>query len=218
MADASYGREYAGIPQLKWFRAVEHEYVELRDDGAVLYVIPRGTDSVNPVGADWRRNLRVTFSTPGQMLQQYDGLHHYQHATAGRVHTGFAKGTAILLPHVRSVLKRNPQRPLVFIGHSAGAAEACLLAAIFHREGRNVQHVITFGCPNFCDKAWSKHTAGIDTTHYVAGRWVPFWRDPVAHYPIRMRRNGTTVYWPGRPGVIRNHSMQNYINLAEKTV
>lgn len=89
--------------------------------------------------ADWRANFRFFW-------RHYNGF--------GKLVRGFFEYAQQLLPYVVAALDEihQPGRPIVVMGHSRGGALACLTAWLLWTTGRkDVQRVITWGCPRF---AW----------------------------------------------------------------
>ena len=206
MTDAVYGRQYAGLPKLRYCTDVDTEYAEVRRDGDMLHFIFQGTDeSLSPWSQDWRRNLDIRYAP---VMCNVDH---------GSVHNGLYNAVMDVVAPLMRVVKREVagHREDVEIcceGHSHGGPMASVFAAMLAHRGYTVAAVFTFGCPNYCDEQWAKSHAPIPHVHYVAGTW-PGWRDPVAAHPVRMTKPGSVVRLPGRFGPLHNHRMSNYVRL-----
>ena len=210
--DSAYCRPHDLLPPIVWSFSTT-EYVEMRFDGGVLHCPFRGTDEKSPWSRDWRRNLKV-FASRGwrARLDKYadeNGIHALSHTG---LHPGFMQAAYDVFPALVSELHRNwPGVPIILYGHSHGGPMAVICADLLYSgDGHNVMAVRTFGCPNFCNDTFSDNQANIDTINYIAGTKV-LHRDPVPHYPLRMRRTGTDVIVESRWGIIRNHVMDWYL-------
>lgn len=115
---------------------------------------------------------------------------------AGKVHRGFRAWLDSVWPqlkaHIMKSLRENPDRPLLFTGHSLGAALAVLAVARAKQEGllevnpvtgKKPQVVLeTFAQPRVGDQAFANHFAEVlgDITYH---RYV-YREDPVTALPL----------------------------------
>jgi pimeloyl-ACP methyl ester carboxylesterase len=93
------------------------------------HIIFRGTVSL----VDWRRNL-CTGETKDQPAR----------------HSGFVEALSVVGKDIEAWIETLPKRdghPFVLSGHSLGGAMAVLAAYDFHKAGRKIGAVVTFGAP-----------------------------------------------------------------------
>lgn len=88
--------------------------------------------------------FRGTIGDPGTWLRDLEILPFYDHQL-GSCHRGFLAGARAVLPALLECVPAD--RPVDFVGHSLGAAEAVLAAALFVVYGRPVAGVTLFGAP-----------------------------------------------------------------------
>lgn len=128
-----------------------------------------------------------------------------------RVHGGFLSCARAAAPDLRRWLDRN-REPVILCGHSKGAAEATIAAAMMCAWGMPPAALVTFGSPRCGFSGLRKALTGVRIDRYVnAGdpvTGVPFvfgWQ-PVSP-AIRIGRRG----WPAR-----SHLIESYIQALDE--
>ncbi len=111
----------------------------------------------------------------------------------GWCHSGFVKGARRLWPRIARVVLGTP-RAVVLTGHSKGAAEATLAAALMTLAGKPPKELVTFGSPRVGMGRLGRILAGVPVARYVNGAdcvprhpW-PLWRYRHVGEEIRLGR------------------------------
>lgn len=160
-----------------------------------VYVVYRGT-TYEDIPADFKCRRR---STP-----------------MGGIHRGFYDYARNAFPLISmEIRKRFPRKPLVFTGHSLGAAAAVIAAAHFHSQGHEIEAVYTFGGPRpgnaefkgYCNAAFGdrhfRHVNGHDGVPLLPP-WLVGYRHP-----------GQLVYFSTK-GQARVHNMTHFKMVLER--
>jgi hypothetical protein len=163
----------------------------VQDVDGTRYVAIGGSDEAE----DWVRNLR-TLPWRSPELKCF-------------CHIGFFKSARAAYP---AILQRVYAAERVIVcGHSKGAAEATILAALLKTAGVNVVKLITFGSPRAGFSALANRCR-FPVERYVNGH------DPVPHVPpsalliLRYRHVGDEIRLshPDNPGGIMDHFLHRY--------
>jgi triacylglycerol lipase len=195
-------------------------YVLLND--RVSIVAARGTEPLHI--EDWISDLRCT------------QIHH----RFGRVHRGFSIAYASVRKQIRKLLKPVPRlRPVIFTGHSLGAAISTIASADYLDEFVHT-HLITFGSPRVGDRKFAEHlNRSVWTRRHVNNNDIVPRCPYVGYFHVGncsyFDRNGNCSYnppfrrmvWDSIVGRIRDlgsagsdgvkdHSMNKYLSLMEK--
>lgn len=117
----------------------------------------------------------------------------------GGIHRGFLNYTRQAQYQISAQLRRRfPRKPIVFTGHSLGAAAAVIAAAHFHRLGHEVEAVYTFGEPRVGNaefKGYANAAFGERHFRHVNGHdGVPLLPPWLAGY----RHSGHLIYFSTR--------------------
>ena len=93
--------------------------------------------------------------------------HLVQHSV-GRVHAGFLAYLLQIWGRIRTALL-TAGKPVVFVGHSLGAAAATIAALDWCHSGLTVERLVTFGSPRVGD---AKFAAAVDACSFNHARYV----------------------------------------------
>ena len=188
---------YSGAPPT-WGTPDVHAFLTMRDGYTIVAF--QGSASMQ----DWLRDFDA-FVVNGTLTRDHKGL--------GLVHAGFFGDVAQIFA---TVLKELPGDPVIVTGHSKGAAEALIFAAmLLAATDRNVAKVTTFGTP-----APGALRGLLDN---IPGRDYRNEDDPVAAVPpyLPHPRALTHIAVPplaGDPwGILAAHHVQLYAQGADAT-
>eukprot|EP01068_Selenidium_serpulae_P014418 Selendium_serpulae@DN6097_c0_g2_i1.p1 len=197
LARATYfSGSYPDVLPVLWSMGTT-EYVEIRGDESIAYVIFRGSDDA----IDWIRN----------------GDFHLVETDAGAINHGMVSGWIELERGILLTLSAMRElRTIVCVGHSRGAPLAiqCHYTLSKFRPAAKVI-TITLGCPQFCDDKFVKSTSDLSITNYVAGR-IPLLRDPICHIAPGQKRPGRDIILRGYGAPVDMHVLSRYIISLEK--
>jgi len=146
---------------------------------------------------DWVRDLRA--------LPWWD-------RNLGWCHAGFLKGVREIWPRLARSLAA--AGPLVFVGHSKGAAEAALASGLAVKAGLRVERLYLFGSPRpaFSGLGRILDGAGVYCQRFVRGDdCVPDHPWPIWGY----RHVGPETWLPGLGERIGDHDMAGYRQAIE---
>ena len=125
----------------------------------------------------------------------------------GWCHSGFLKGVRRIWPRMEPVLTGSDS-PLYLTGHSKGAAEATLAAALLVRAGRPPAGLVTFGSPRAGMGKLSRLLAGVPTARYVNGAdCVPDHPWPLWGY----RHTGDAIFLGQPADKFLDHRIADYV-------
>ena len=167
--------------------------VLLIDRAEATYICIRGTES------NWKDILRDLCVIP------------YRSELFGYGHRGFLRGAERVLEEIEGRYDR--YRPLVFSGHSLGAAVALACAVGAHTKGMTVLEYVGFGCPKVFYNAKKKLPLKVKFTLYKNGK------DIVTSIPFFLgRRIIKQNKLRGSYGWWKDHALENYlINFKTRT-
>ena len=197
MSKASYypSQSFPVLPPSIWSHQTS-EYVEIRQDGRILYIVFRGSNDI----IDWIRNADM----------------HMKQTPQGDVHHGFRRGWMDLLGPIELELFRLKFDRVICTGHSRGGPLAIMCHEFVDRVHPAVTTAsVTFGCPQFCGEDYLRSTSHLDIVNYEMG-WFPFLRDPIPHLPPGQRRPGEDIILRGFGRPSRMHSIDHYVNQLGK--
>jgi predicted lipase len=140
--------------------------VLMRQFDGVLSIAHRGTCNI----PGWIRDL---------MIRQ-GGIASEPRCCEAKIHDGFYRDVTSVIDDIRANIPSR-QTPILYTGHSKGAAEAEIAAWRLHCEGYNVTRVITFGKPRTGNALWAQLYDGslgpvtIRVTHAAdVVPWIPW--------------------------------------------
>lgn len=85
----------------------------------------------------------------------------------GAIHRGFLAYARAAFLQIANQLQRWERKPLIFTGHSLGAAAAVITAAHFYETGHDIDAVYTFGCPRVGNAEFKGYaTAAFGKNHF----------------------------------------------------
>ena len=130
----------------------------LLDD--VFYIVCQGTENI----AGWKADFDVMPT---------------KHPILGNLHGGFYKNLDELVKQLLPTIP--PNTKVVVTGHSKGAGEGSILAALLHLKGIDIESLALFACPNSGDERFSlwlsKNIKGISYRNTLI--YASFLGDPV---------------------------------------
>lgn len=116
----------------------EVEYMHILDDDYNVFVV-RGTEADKLFGSGFVDMLR-NFAIWKKGTKGVDG------------HAGFAQGWDAVSDDIKKIIAKNPSRPIVLSGHSAGGSILSLGTIDLLLRGYNVVQLVTFGAARCVDK------------------------------------------------------------------
>jgi predicted lipase len=137
----------------------------------------------------------------------------WYHNKLGMVHKGFLLGGLSVWPVVREYLKQHGSEKFIFTGHSKGAAEATVVAALASLEFGHIGGLVTFGSPRVGFSLNAKINSNAGVSRFVnANDLVP--RHPWAFWGYRHVGDETRL-GGGSGNRFHDHKINAYISAIE---
>lgn len=148
----------------------------------------------------------------GDILRDLRAVPWYSQELGCWCHSGFLKGVRKIWPYIQDLYRSNNE--IVFTGHSKGAAEATIAAALALKAGYKVPALYTFGSPRcaFSDLSAVFAEKGTLILRFVHGDdCVPSHPWPVWGY----KHLGDEIFLYGKGEPIGDHKMNGYRQALE---
>ncbi len=128
-------------------------------DGTQVYIIKTETETV----ASWC-GTQVTSGFSMTDILRNAKVRLVPAPIGGRVHRGYKEGVDVIANDLAAALAR-AKRPLYFVGHSLGGAEATYARTLYHPE-----MTLTFGSPKVGDRTFVRASEHIPLVRYTHGK------------------------------------------------
>lgn len=150
----------------------DHVYWCVKVAPGALHIAFRG--SVD--NTDWQRDFLAVTANPAP----------FNHKSLGPVHAGFFVGIPDVWAELKGIVAK-VALPVMFEGHSLGAAHAALCAALAVCDGISPAGLVLFGEPNEGFQQFAGALAAVPVRSYRNRREVPLpLHDPVTDVPFRL--------------------------------
>ena len=117
-----------------------------------IIIVFRGTSSLSDAKVDIKFH-KVPFDIRDPDQTESFSMADVKRTNHGNVHRGFLTAVGSVWRDIRAWIKEvQGVQPVFVMGHSLGAANACILALRLVLDGVGVNAVYTFGCPRWCNR------------------------------------------------------------------